>query len=496
MTTPATASNPAANQAAPSLRDQVRSAVIWRSGSQIVGQLITWASTFLVIRILSPSDYGLYAMTSVLLVLLALINGYGLANAVIQKREVTPYLMRQLFGMLFALNGALAATQWLVAPLVADYYGQPMVGDMLRVQALIYLTNPFLAMGYTVLSREMDFRKQAQVNLGSGVLAALAALGGAMAGLGVWTLVIAPIVGYSARAFGNLIMARIFIWPTFNFRGAWSLARYGGIVAVGEFFWFLQTQADIIIGGRLFDPHELGIYTTALFLTQMFVTKFVPPINEVAFSAYARVQDDKEAMAHGFLKSVRLIMLAGIPFCLGLSAASEPVVEVVLGQKWIETVPVIAILGLAMPFMCLHVLFGPAVCAAGRPGIDTIVRILGAMVLPLAFYVGIHWGVTGLAAAWVASYPLLVVVAAILALPVLGARPGQLIEAVSAPIMAGIAMYLVVTALAAVLPHEIAPVVRLAALVCAGGLAYGGYLLVFARDRIFELVDIVRRKRG
>ncbi len=99
MTTPATASNPAANQAAPSLRDQVRSAVIRRSGSQIVGQLITWASTFLVIRILSPSDYGLYAMTSVLLVLLALINGYGLANAVIQKREVTPYLMRQLFDL-------------------------------------------------------------------------------------------------------------------------------------------------------------------------------------------------------------------------------------------------------------------------------------------------------------------------------------------------------------------------------------------------------------
>lgn len=494
MTLPAQATEPAPNQDGSSLRDQVRSAVIWRSGSQIVGQLITWTSTFLVIRILSPADYGLYAMTSVLLVLLNLVNGYGLANAVIQKREVTPLHMRQLFGMLFVLNGTLAAIQWMVAPLVADYYGQAVVSDMLRVQALIYLTNPFLVMGYAVLSREMDFRKQAQVNLGSGILAALAALGGAMAGLDVWTLVFAPIVGLAARAFGNMFMARIFIWPTFNFAGAWSMARYGGIVAVGEFFWFLQTQADVVIAGRLFEPHQLGIYTTALFLIQMFVTKFVPPINEVAFSAYSRVQDDKEAMAHGFLKAVRIIMLAGIPFCLGLSAASESVVEVVLGQKWIETVPVIAILGLAMPFMCLHVLFGPAVCAAGRPGIDTFVRMLGAAILPIAFYVGIQWGVNGLAAAWVVSYPVLTAVSAFWVLPVLGVRPRELIEAISGPVMAGVAMYLVVKALAMLIPHDIAPVLRLMMLVAAGGLTYGGYLLVFARDRIKELVNLIRRK--
>lgn len=260
MTIPVQASDPATNRAESSLRDQVRSAVIWRSGSQIVGQLITWASTFLVIRILAPADYGLYAMTSVLLVLLSLVNGYGLSNAVIQSREVTPMLMRQLFGMLIALNVSLAAVQWLVAPWVAEYYGQKLVCDMLRVQALIYLTNPFLAMGYAVLSREMDFRKQAQVNLASGIMAALAALCGAMAGLGIWTLVFAPIVGFTVRAFGNMFMARIFIWPSFNFSGAWSLARYGGIVAIGEFFWFLQTQADIIIAGRLFDPHNLGIF--------------------------------------------------------------------------------------------------------------------------------------------------------------------------------------------------------------------------------------------
>ncbi|MBV1918554.1 MAG: lipopolysaccharide biosynthesis protein [Sphingomonadaceae bacterium] len=486
-------SAPASNPSAPSLRDQVRSAVIWRSGTQIVGQLITWASTFLVIRILAPSDYGLYAMTSVVVVLLSLVNGYGLANALIQKRDVSPLLLRQLFGMLIVLNGTLATIQFFVAPLVAAYYGQPLVTDILRAQALIYLTNPFLALGYAVLSRKMDFRKQAQVNLGSALMAAAAALTGAFLGLGVWTLVFAPMVGFAARAFGTAYAARIFIRPSFNFSGAWSLARYGSIVALGEFFWFLQTQADIVIAGRSFEPHLLGIYTTSLFLTQMFVSKFVPPINEVAFSAYSRVQSDKEAMSNGFLKSIRIIMLAGLPFCLGLAASAEAVVQVVLGEKWLATAPVITILGFAMPFMTLHVLFGPAVNAAGRPGIDTRNSMLGAIILPLGFLAGVQWGVTGLAATWVIGYPLLAGLSAIWVLPILGVRARELLAAIAPPMLAGLFMFAVVKTLDAYLSATLPPVTHLAALVSAGAFAYGAFFLLFARERIFELLDLVRR---
>ena len=477
----------------PSLRSLVRSAVLWRSGSQIVGQLITWASTFLVIRILSPSDYGLYAMTSVVLVLLSLMNGYGLANALIQKRDATPHMLRQLFGMLIVLNVALAMLQILAAPLVASYYGQPDVAPLLRAQAMIYLTNPFLALSYAVLSRRMDFRRQAQVNLASGLLSAVAALGGALGGLGVWTLVLAPLVGFGSRALGMTIAAGTFIRPSFDFKGAWGLAQYGGIVAIGQFFWFVQTQADIVIAGRAFDPHLLGIYTTSLFLTQMFVTKFVPPINEVAFSAYAKVQDDPKAMAHGFLKAVRVLMLIGMPFCLGLAATAEPMVHVVLGEKWEETAPVIALLGFAMPFMTLQVLFGPATNAAGRPGIYTRTTIVGAVLLPLAFLVGVQWGVTGIALAWLAGYPALVAISSLWVLPVLGIRPAEFLRALAPPVLAGVAMFLGVRGLdtlVAALPSF----ARLTILVAAGGAIYGLWLLLFARERLAELFDLARRR--
>ena len=283
------------NQSPESLREQVRSAVIWRSGTQILGQLVTWAATFLVIRILSPSDYGLFAMTQVVLVLLNMINGYGLASALVRREDAGIQAQRQLFGMLIILNFGLGAAQFLIAPLAAAYYRQPMVADLLRVQALLYLETPFIALPQAVLSRSMDFRLQAKVNLISALAGATAALAGALAGLGVWTLILAPIALFATRAIGMTLAARTLMLPSFDFRGAGDIARYGGVMAFGQVFWFLQSQADVFIAGRLFDPHTLGIYTTSLFLTQIFVSKFVPPLNEVAFSAYARLKDDKAA---------------------------------------------------------------------------------------------------------------------------------------------------------------------------------------------------------
>lgn len=171
------------NPPAESLSNQVRSAVIWRSGSQILAQIVQWASTFLVIRILDPHDYGLFAMTGVVLVFLNMLNGYGLASGLIQKAEITARDVRQLFGMLLLLNGVLAAAQvFLLAPAAAAYYRQPIVAHLLQVQALLYLTTPFIALPYALLSRTLEFKLQARVNILASIASASAALGGALAG--------------------------------------------------------------------------------------------------------------------------------------------------------------------------------------------------------------------------------------------------------------------------------------------------------------------------
>jgi O-antigen/teichoic acid export membrane protein len=485
-----------ANQAPSSgetLRSQVRSAVIWRSGTQILGQVIAWASTFLVIRILSPADYGLFAMTQVVLVLLNMLNGYGLASALIQKAEADDRSIRQLFGMLVLLNLALGAMQFAAAPLAAAYFRHPQVADLLRVQAFLYITTPFIALPYALLSRAMDFRRQAAVNLISAVASALAALGGALGGLGVWTLVLAPMVMFVTRAIGMMTAANSWIRPSFDFRGAGAMARYGGLMATGQLFWFIQSQADVFIAGRHFDAHTLGIYTTSLFLAQIFVAKFVPPLNDVAFSAYARMQDDRASMATAFLKSVRLILLVAMPFYLGLAVVADPLVHVVLGEKWLETGPVVALLALAMPFMTVQTLFAPASDAAGHPEISARNSATGAVILAVAFLIGVNWGIHGLGIAWIAAYPLYLAICARRTLPVIGASVRDLLQAITVPVIAAVVMALVVALVDRALP-PLPAFPHLMILIATGGGVYAAWLVLFARATLVEAIDLVRNR--
>ena len=463
-----------------SLGNQVRRAVLWRSGSQILVQLVQWAATFLVIRILNPADYGLFAMTQVILSLLNMLNGLGLASGLIQAERITPRQVRQLFGMLLLVNALLALTQLLLAPWAASYYRQPIVAEMLRVQCLIYLTTPFIALPFALLSRSMDYRLQAQANVAGSIAGALAALGGALAGWGVWTLVIAPILLFTVRAIGLMTLARAWMWPSFDFRGAGALARYGGLMALGQLCWFAESQADVFIAGRLFDPHLLGIYTTSLFLTQIFVSKIVPPLNEVAFAAYARLNRDAGAVGAAFLRGVSIVMTAALPFYAGIAATAEPLVQTMLGPQWSEAAPIVRLLAFAMPLLTLQTLIAPACDALGRPGLSLRNGATGAVLLVSAYLIGVQWGVTGLACSWLLAYPLYVAISLRRTLPVLGVRARDLAAGLRSPVFGAVAMGLSVALADRALPGVAAPA-RLALLVPLGVALYALWLLAFAR---------------
>ena len=476
------------------LTDRVRGAVIWRSGSQIVAQLVMWGATFLVIRMLAPSDYGLFAMTQAILVFLGLLNGWGYANALVRSETISRHQIRQVFGMLLLLNGGLALAQIVMAPLAAAYFRQPMVADLLRVQAVIYLSTPFIALAQALLGRRMDFRRQGQVHLLSAFLSAATALGCALMGWGVWTLVAAPIVLFWTQAIGLAIVARLPLLPSFDFAGAGRLFRYGNAMVVVQFFWFIQSQSAIFIAGRQLDTHSLGLYTTALFLTQILAAKFVPPLNEVAFAAYSRIQDRPDAVAFAFLKAVRLILLIALPFYFGLAVTAEPLVLTMLGGKWAGAIPLVALLAWAMPFMTLQIMCAPATNALGREGVSVQVGLTGALLMPVCFLFGVGYGAQGMAIAWLVGFPILTAATLRLSLPAIGVSLAQLARAIAPGFAAAAAMALAVVTLDRLLP-AMPPQPRLAALVFAGAGLYAGLLFVFARPMVDEVIDLVLRRR-
>ncbi|WP_184647167.1 lipopolysaccharide biosynthesis protein [Sphingopyxis sp. JAI128] len=475
---------------------RVRSAVIWRSGSQILAQIITWASTLLVIRLLDPSDYGLFAMTQVVLAFLAFLNGWGFASALVQSDSIDPFRIRQAFGLLLLLNGLLAAIQFFGAPIAAAYYGQPMVADLLRVQALLFLATPFIALPEVMMSRALDFRRQAVVNLVAALAGASTALACALAGYGVWTLVYAPLAMFWTRAIGLTLVARLLVWPSFNFKGCGQIIGFGSAVLFSQLFWLVQSQSDIFIAGGRFEPHALGLYAEALFLAQIFMAKFVPPLNEVAFPAYARIKTDMPAVRWSFLKTVRVLMLIAAPFYCGLAVVAAPMVETLFGSKWLGMVPYIQLLSLALILMTVQILFAPVTNALGKPSISMFTAMSGAILFPVAFLIGAEWGLIGMAWAWLFAAPLLLLATARLSAPLIGVTLWDIARAMLPGLAPALVMAIGVGfAAEAIAPLGLTAPVQLAALAALGIALYGALLWMLEREAIDEMVRLVLRRR-
>jgi O-antigen/teichoic acid export membrane protein len=479
----------------PSFADRVRSAVYWRAGSQIAAQLVMWSATILVVRLLDPRDYGLFAMSQVVLVAFNFLNGYSYATSLIQAKSVSPHRIAQVFGMLILLNLLLAIAQFIVAPFAADYYGQPVITVMLRVQCLLYLTTPFIALPTALLARTLDFKKQGWISLSGAMVGALSALVCAYSGFGVWTLVIAPIAMFYYRAVALAVAARLLVWPSFDFRGSGDVVRFGTALLLSQLFWIAQSQSDIFIAGRVLDPHNLGLYSESLFLTLIFTGRFIPPLNEVALPAYAELINKDQPVGPAFLSTARLVMLLAAPLYIGLSLTAGPIVSTVFGPKWLEMIPVVAGLALAMPCMALQIICSPATNAMSRPRIYLQSSVAGAVIMPVAYLVGIRWGTMGLVHAWQVGAPLLLVVTLALTLPVVKATLADLVKALWPVMVATTVMAIVVLTVSAGV-DGLSPPAQFAILVASGASAYVLLLQFIWPALVRDVRDLVLRRRA
>lgn len=479
-----------------SLAQDVRRAVIWRSGSQIVGQVIAWTVTLIVLNLLRPADYGLYAMAAVMMTILDFLNGYGVASALIQQKDVSPRIIRQALGIMICLNTGIAIIQFAAAPLVAAYFGKPEIEALLHHLAFIYLATPFIIVPEVLLSRSLDFKRQAIANLTGAVVGAIVSLGCALAGYGVWTLVYAPIALFYTRAICLTIAARMYILPIFDFTGTGHIVRFGGALMVSHLCWVVQSQADVTIAGRLLSEHDVGLYATALFMSQLIVAKFVPPLNQVAFPAYAKLQDNPAAVRSAFLDSIRLIMLVTAPIFLGIAAVAPTLIETLFKPEWQDMVLLVQLTALAMPALTLQVLFPSVNNAMGRPQLSMRASLYGAAIFLVGFLFGVRFGTLGLAAAWLICAPTLLIVTAVISKPATGAGLSALIAAALPSLLCASGMAAIVLGVDTWLAPLMAPLPHLILQVIGGAITYLALSRLLQWSTVLRLMTLVRGRQG
>jgi O-antigen/teichoic acid export membrane protein len=190
-----------------------------------------------------------------------------------------------------------------------------------------------------------------------------------------------------------------------------------------------------------------------------------------------------------------MIMLVGLPVFAGFAVTARPLVLSVLGEKWAGTIPFVILLAVAMPLKTVLTLFGPAANAIDRPDIPTRNSIAGAIILPAAFLFSLQWGLIGIAWAWIAGYALLVVLAAYWTLPVLRVRAREAMAMLAPALLGTLAMAAVVIVVDAVLP-PLPPFAELLILSAIGAGVYAGWLLVFARAQMREVIALIRGREA
>lgn len=452
-----------------SIERQTLSALKWASFAKATSQVIGWAVTLVVLRLLHPEDYGLMALVSVVIAVFGNVAELGIGAAVIQAPDISREELAQVSGLVTLVNLAVFALVVAGAPLLAAAYDETALATLVQVAALQFPISSLATLPQALAQRDLDFRRLAWVEMAAVVVSSLLTLALAWYGAGVWALVAG---GLSLATVRTLMLLRHgFVRPSFRLAGARRFLPVGGAVMFGRLTWQVVYQSDVLIGARRLGPDAIGLYSVALHLATLPMQKIMTVLNQVALPAAAKMQDDMQLLGRRMVAASRLLTVFSVPVLWGMSAIAPELVAAVLGPRWAGAVFPLQAISLVVPLRMINATFSTAAIGVGQAATDFRNNLAIAVVLPAAFYVGSSWGVDGLAASWLVAIPLLFLLNFHRLARAVSVDVKDLARAIWRPAVAGAAMYLAVSA--ARLPlADLAALARLPLLVGVGAVAY------------------------
>jgi O-antigen/teichoic acid export membrane protein len=468
-------------------------ALRWSAAARLVGQALSWMITIVVIRLLTPADYGLLAMAVILPTTLYLINDLGLDVVIVQNQTPDPAFLRQVFGVVIAINLVCALILLLGAPLVADFFNEPRVTPILRVLSLLFVLCVFETLPRARLEQRLDFRRQSMITVLATFLSGLLTLALAWMGAGVWALVWGRLCSSTITVVGVNLLAPSLCWPSFSLAAMKRSISFGGIVTLERAAWQVFNDADKVIGGKLWGDAMLGLYTVAQDLATMPMHRAGSFINAIGLPAFSNVQDRLHEVQFYLLKVTRIMSVMAFPLFVGLAVTAPEAVGLLLGPQWPGAPPILQILALIMPLRMLATLLPPVLWGISRPGVSAGNGWIAAVVVLGACLVGANWGAIGMALAWLAAYPVVFVITLHRAGKVLGLTLWDFGGAMLWPVVASALMAVAVTMARGVVPDEAAPGVALLILVPVGAATYVAALFALHRSSFRETLALVSR---
>jgi O-antigen/teichoic acid export membrane protein len=380
----------------------------WKAASQAVELGTRTVVAVVLARLLGPREFGLAGMAVAFSALGQAFADAAVTSAVVQRRDLTDVDRSTAFWMSLGAGAGLTLLGLATSGLVAGFFDESRVQALFAALSCGFLLAAVSALPSALLTRALDFRRLEICGVVGVVTGAVVAVAAAIRGAGAGAIV--------AQRLVSLAVTGALLWlatswrpaPVFSRASLRALGGFGLHVLGSRLFFYLQRNADNLLVGRVLGASALGTYALAYNLVLLPFTQLVDPLRSVLFPAFANIQADRARLGAIWLRSTRVLAAALLPAMLGLLVEAPDFVAVVLGRRWESAVvpmQVLAVVGMAQSLIGVN---SVALTAIGRTGPLLRFSILTFVLSLVGFVVGVHWGLVGVAAGYLAANAVIV----------------------------------------------------------------------------------------
>lgn len=378
----------------------------WIAGMKLVGQLFNWAITIFVIRLLEPSDYGVFAIALVVMAFLTMLGEFGIGNGLVQRKNFSRELMKKIFGFVLLVNGLFSALLFFGAAEISELYGYFELQGILQLLSINFLLVSFMIIPDAKLRFEMKFKQLSITELLTAVVGGVATLLFALNDQGVWSLVYGNLLRLMLLTAVLQLMRPSLYMPRFKFSDMDGVGKFGAVVVANRVLFFLYNKSDILILGKLLSPTVVGIYTVAKDLASNPMAKIAASINIVGFSAFTKYDNQQDELKRHYLKATSHLALVSFPVFVGIASVAPELVPVVLGEKWLGVTVCLQLIAVSIPFRLLNMMNSPLLEGIGKPHkslVNTVIALL--LFLPGFYFAALTFGIVGVSFVWAVLSP-------------------------------------------------------------------------------------------
>jgi O-antigen/teichoic acid export membrane protein len=466
-------------------------AVAWNAAARWISQIMSWVSTLVVARLLTPNDYGIMGMASLYVNLTMYISQAGVSDAIIALRDLTRRQIAELNTLVLFIGAGLVALSCAVALPIARFFSAPRLTHVLMISSLIYAFNAFQVVPRALLQKELRFKLLAGIETVRAFLQIFATIVLASLKFGYWSLVIGYVVASASASLLTLCWKRHeFAVPKIDQmkRGL----KFSRQIILSRIAWYAYENADFGVAGRVLGEVPLGNYTVAWNISSAPLEKIANLVTGVTPAYFSAIQTEKSELRRYLLRLTEILSFVTVPASIGLALVADYVVLALLGPKWTGVVAPLRLLGLFVAARSLTTFLPNLLTAIGDTAFVMWTMFGSAIAMPIAFMIGSHWGTTGIAAAWLVAYPIIIAPLYYRTFQKTGMTANEYVLVLLPSINASIIMTTALFGIRAVIPPKLPPVLALLLLTIGGAVAYCGSLFAFHRERVGHLMRTIK----